>query len=156
MSEGVSGGWLIENMNRSGLADVAWRAGDYANAEMLYSEALSVWRRSGNRGATARILECLAFVAKARAESEPAEHSPSHYQRAALLLGAADALRTASGNPMTGPEREEYEHELAGVRQALDASSFNAAWAKGQHLPLDQVMALALSDEEYLLRRQTK
>ena len=69
LSEGVPGGWLIENMNRSGLADVAWRSGDYATAEMLYTEALSAWRRSGNRGAMARILECLAFVAKARAQS---------------------------------------------------------------------------------------
>ena len=49
---------------------------------------------------------------------------------------------------MTGAEREEYEGELAGVRQALDAAAFSAAWAEGQRLPLDQVLALALGGEK--------
>jgi tetratricopeptide (TPR) repeat protein len=138
---------LFINISRSGLADVARRLGDYDSAEALYRESLAEWDRLGNRGAMARVIECLAFVAKARALVR-ATHSPAASLRhAALLLSAADALRTTSGNPMTGAERGEYAVEIADLRAMLDAPAFGLAWAEGQHLTPEHAIELALSND---------
>jgi predicted ATPase/class 3 adenylate cyclase/Tfp pilus assembly protein PilF len=137
-------GGQFQNISRSGLADVAWRLGDYDQAEALNGEVLTEWQRLGNRGAMARILECLAFVAKDRAQVEAGDQSLALFRRAAILLGAADMLRMSSGNPMTGAEHDEYEREIAGVRSALDPAVFDSARADGRGLTLEQAVALAL------------
>ena len=160
----------FRNISRSGLADVAWRMGEYAQAEALYRESLVEWNRLGNRGAVARNMECLAFVAQARCQvaapqsgavpenaavpesgavpqsSAALDNSAALLRRAGLLLGAADALRAASGNPMTGAEREEYDRELSGVRMAIGATAFDALFAEGRQLTAPQAISLALRD----------
>jgi len=65
-------------------------------------------------------------------------------QRAARLLGAAEALREATGTPMTPVETTEYELTLPTVRSRLGEATFNAAWAEGRALIIEQAIALAL------------
>ena len=92
----------------------------------------------GNRSATAHQLECFAFVAIA--EEEPV--------RAARLFGAAEALREKINVPMTGQERVEYEHAMAQLRVILTEAEFEALWAEGRALTMDQAIQLALSESQ--------
>jgi hypothetical protein len=64
-------------------------------------------------------------------------------QRGARLLGAADALRDTVGSPLSPMDRTDREHALAAVCALLEEEAFAAAWAEGQALTVDQVVAEA-------------
>ncbi len=121
------------NTMKSGLADVARREGNYTEAAALYHECLAVWREFGHRGAIARCLECLGFIANAQGEPE----------RAAQLMGAAQTLREISDSQMTPEEGPEYDHELAILHSKLDAATFAKEWKQGRGLTIEQAIALS-------------
>ncbi len=124
------------NMMRSGVADAARLQGDYAEAVSLYQECLTIWQEFGHRGAIARVLECLGFIAGAR----------GGVRRAVRLIGAADALRAISDSQMTTEERPEYEQELAALRAKVDADAFQRDWSNGHDLTTEQAIALAFDE----------
>jgi hypothetical protein len=68
-------------------------------------------------------------------------------QRAARLLGAAEAIYTAAG--MSGPsgaiDAAAYPDFCAAARAQLDEASFNAAWADGRAMPLERVVEYTLA-----------
>jgi hypothetical protein len=45
-------------------------------------------------------------------------------------------------------ERPDYERNLASLRTQLDESTFEAAWAEGAALTLDQAVELAMGDNK--------
>jgi hypothetical protein len=57
------------------------------------------------------------------------------------LLGAAEALREASGSPSAADA--DYEATLGRARQALGAAAFAEAWAEGRALAPHDVVELA-------------
>ncbi len=120
---------------QSELAHVLRRSGDLDAAQAEYRQAIRGWQRSGNRGAVANQLESMAFIALARGEAE----------RSVRLLGAADALREASGSPMMAQERAEYEDEVQRLRTALAGTAFDEGWAVGRAMSVEAAVALALS-----------
>lgn len=132
------------NMSRSGLAEVTWREGDTDRAISLYQETLIVWRGLGNRGAVARILECLAFAIAQRARAGEGDQPVMDFSKAAQLLGAAETMRTDSDAPMTGDEHAEYEREVAALRGDMDKESFEESWETGRKLTLEQAIRAAL------------
>jgi hypothetical protein len=97
----------------------------------LLAEALVLLQEVGDKWGIADGLERLARVAVAQGQAE----------RAAWLCGAAARLRTAIGAPLPPAERTLYESALADARTALGNESFAAAWAHGQALSLEQVIA---------------
>jgi predicted ATPase len=136
------------NITRGGLADVARQMGDLDQAESIYLEIIKVWVMIGNRGAIARVLECLAAVTLARArETEVDKTVLLHHS--ANLFGAADALRKVSNSDMTGQEKPEYEAWLDELRQNLAPDQFSSAWAAGSRL--NQAQALDLASQESCL-----
>ena len=130
------------NVSLSGLADVARLMGDLPRAISLYREVIANWVTMGNRGAVARCLECLAFIAIVQAKDEP-EGRSTFLHRAANLFGAAAALRTTSRSDMSIEERKEYEAQLPRLQQSLEPAEISGAWAAGQALDLTQAVAFA-------------
>jgi predicted ATPase/class 3 adenylate cyclase len=122
------------NMVKSELAHIERYEGHYEKAEAMYRETLPEWQRIGHRAAIAHQLECLATIAKVR------EQGP----RAARLFGAAEALRDRINIPMTPLERREYEDELANLRAGMDHDAFDAAWAEGRAMSMEQAISYAL------------
>ncbi len=120
---------------QSELAHSLRRAGKINEAEVEYRQAIRGWRHSGNRGAVANQLECLAFIAVASGDGV----------RAARLLGAAEALREAAGDSMTAFEQVEYDAEMARLRGRLDAESLGDAWAEGRAMSMQDAVAFAVS-----------
>ena len=120
---------------QSELAHVLRRSGELDAAQAEYRQTIRGWQRSGNRGAVANQLESMAFIALARGETE----------RSVRLLGAADALREASGSPMMAQERVEYEDEVLRLRTALAGTAFDEGWSEGRAMSVEAAVALALS-----------
>lgn len=65
---------------------------------------------------------------------------------AATLLGAAEALRAASRIVLPPIDRSKHDEAIARGKAALGEQAFEAAWAKGASMLLDDVVALALED----------
>jgi len=61
--------------------------------------------------------------------------------RAAQIFGAAEALRTVHGLVIWPERRADYDHAVAGARTQLDDDAFDAAWAAGRAMSLEQAIA---------------
>jgi predicted ATPase/DNA-binding CsgD family transcriptional regulator/DNA-binding XRE family transcriptional regulator len=117
------------------LGAVAEQAGDLVRARAALAESLALAWRLGYRWWVGWCLDNLARVATATGEGA----------RAARLIGAAAALRPASGEPVrSGLER--VQGELVGtIRLALGEDATTAALEAGAALPLDEAVAEALA-----------
>jgi predicted ATPase/class 3 adenylate cyclase len=134
-----SGGrYAIPGMQQS-LGDVALRRGDCLRAAALYRESLIQQRGVGDKPGITRCLEGLAAVACAR----------SRYGEGARILGAAEALREATGFQPAPFEQADHDHLVVSVRATLGDAAFAAAWSEGRAMTLEQAIeyALAAGDE---------
>jgi tetratricopeptide (TPR) repeat protein len=121
---------------RSDLAHALRRGGRLEEAFALYRQTISGWIHLGHRGAVANQLENLAY---AHAESGDTD-------RATRLLGAADAIREASGQSRAFTEEPEQTEYVERLRTALGAPAFEAAWAAGRALSQADAVTLAIAD----------
>ena len=87
----------------------------------------------GDRFGVAGALEGIAGVARDRDEPEVA----------ARLFAAAATLREEIGGVREGADQAEYDRDLAATRAALGDDAFDAAWAAGAALTLDEAIAEA-------------
>ena len=113
---------------------VAYRQGEYTTAWTLHRESLAIKRALGSSG-IAESLEGLAAVAGVLGEAT----------RAARLLSAASALRTMRTAPLPPDERADQGRWIARVRAGLDPAVWDAAWAAGAAMPIEEVVAEALA-----------
>jgi len=122
------------------LADVASADGDYAHAAALYRDSVALYDELGDPGGIASGCEGMAHMA---AQVESAAADPL---RAVRLLAAANALRTASDLPLPPAEHSHYYGQnLTTLRQVLGDRVFEDAWAGGQALSVDQIVADVLA-----------
>lgn len=96
-----------------------------------------LWRIGANQYAEA-ILELMAWAACERGQPE----------RAAVVLGAASALRWASGASRDVLDRTTHDETLAAARTAAGDERFAAAWGHGESLSLSAAIAEALPPSE--------
>jgi len=152
------------------LGRIALDQGDDDRASALFTESLEVVRELGNKNQMARMLCCLGIVARRRHDGQRAgvffkqalalhremgntrgileclwafgqvAATERRYERAARLLGAVESLCE-----MLGPEdRHTYEDDVRTVRVQLDPTTFNAAWAEGRKMTLEEAIEYAL------------
>jgi predicted ATPase len=126
--------------DKSGLANVFMNLGEVAQSQgqstqaiSHYVESLALRSELGDKEGIAYCLEGLAEVAGARGQPK----------RAARLWGAAAALREAIGAPIPPTERPRYDQAIAAAYAQFDAAAFDAAFAAGRSMSLDQVAAEA-------------
>jgi predicted ATPase/class 3 adenylate cyclase/uncharacterized protein HemY len=125
--------WLL-----SELGTLARLQGDYGQARSLLEESLALRRELGDKMGIASCLEGLAEVAMG--QGDPG--------RAARLFGAAEAVRLAIGAPLPLIQRVPYEQAVASVRAQLGQEAFEAAWAEGQTMSLEQAIHDSLKRED--------
>jgi non-specific serine/threonine protein kinase len=122
------------------LGSVTREQGDYARARALFGESLAVCRKLGDKQLMTYGFEGMASVARAQgATLESLEHG-------ARLFGTAAALREAIGAPVPWNQRAEYDRALAATRRTLGDAAFEAAWAEGRAMSLEQALSVALGD----------
>ena len=123
------------------LARVARDQGDPSRADALYRQAMP--NEASPTDSTATWLEGLGAIAVA----------DGHPERAARLLGAADALRQAIGTPLPAHEAADRNDTIAGCSAALGEEQFRAAFDAGVALSLADAVALATSSAARLVNR---
>ena len=109
--------------------------GDLAAAGSVHRESLDHARRTGDPRAVALALEGLAGVASATGDGE----------RAALLLGAAGAMRESAGGPLPPAERVDVDRIHAAAGRLLGEARLGDGLRRGAALPADEAVALARS-----------
>jgi len=118
------------------LGAAALERGKTPEARELLRESVSI---SGTVGDKEDVAWCLVGLAAVATQSgDPA--------RGAVVLGAADALLEGMGALMKPFERGLQGRTLAAIRERLDSESFEAAWAHGRGLPVDQAVAYAVAE----------
>ncbi len=125
-------------MSLHNMGYIALHQRDYARAATLFKESMQFHQEQGRKSG---IIECVAglgSVAAARGQSE----------RAARLFGASDALFAAIQATMYPSDKSEYDRSVAAARIQIGEAAFNAAWAEGRAMTLEQAIQLALSDQD--------
>jgi non-specific serine/threonine protein kinase len=164
--------WAI-GFSLNNLALVAWMEGDLALAAGRAAESEAVFRGQEAGPSLAEVLVTVGRVKGAQGEALAArasltealtlawEKGPRLIVAAALealgvqaiqqrhevhgvhLLAAAAALRRAMGTPVRPADRPAIEDVLAAARESLSDVAFAEAWAAGETLPLEQIVASA-------------
>jgi predicted ATPase/class 3 adenylate cyclase len=124
------GGQSLRALVLGNLALLEWDEGDRQRAAMLEREALALHRELNEVYRLERSFEIAGEYA-AEAGQEDA---------AARLLGAAAALRTRIGVPIT---LDNHESLVTRLRDQLGESQFAVAWSQGEGLTLEQATAEA-------------
>jgi DNA-binding CsgD family transcriptional regulator/Tfp pilus assembly protein PilF len=110
--------------------------GELGRAAKLLDESLAVLREVHNKHTLVECLEAMAAVAGARGQT----------RRAARLLGVTQAVRENIGAPLPPNERALLEPYLAHAR--LEEAAWEAAYAQGRAMGLDEAVEYALLAEE--------
>ena len=120
-------------LSKLGLISLRDGAPDWAAA--LWSESLQQFYTMGEQPRVAREIEHLAYAA----------HTLGQFERAARLLGAAEALRDALGIPLWPADQPDHDFAVAETHLALGSeAALAASWAAGRAMPVEGVVADAL------------
>jgi predicted ATPase/class 3 adenylate cyclase len=133
---------LYRKRGRMGLLQIAldnlgWAAlirGDHQKAEALHEESLVLCRELGDKLIGLESIEGLACVAGAEGAAE----------RAARLLGAAEALREAAGYQQATRTRALREPYFTVARARTGEKAWTAAWEEGRSMNFEEAIAYAL------------
>ena len=119
------------------LGNIAYYQGHHHRAATLYKASIELLQeRGGDKHESGRIMQALARLVLAQGRPE----------QAAQLLGAAGTLREAIGVTLAPVERADHDRTVATAREALGDRRFEAAFAVGRTMSLDQVIEQALGD----------
>ncbi|NGO11177.1 AfsR/SARP family transcriptional regulator [Streptomyces sp. HC44] len=112
------------------LGFIAELRGDAAGARSLHEEGYATARSTGDPRAVALALEGLAAASALSGAGK----------QAALLLGAAAAVRTSTGAPLPPAERGDVDRATARAREVLgEEAAFEAEFRRGEELGADCV-----------------
>ncbi len=115
------------------LGDVAREQEEYPRAVAFYIESLRLLHSLGNRASIASCLEGLAAVLSCCQQQESA----------ALLYGAALALREQTKTPLSPSDRQHCEVLEAAARSSLGGDRFEAVLARGRGLSLEEAIQIS-------------
>ena len=119
--------------SQSEFAHILRQHGELDEPLATYRDLLPKWKELGHRSAVAHELECIAYILTRKEQ-------PDH---AVMLLGAAQAIREMIDIPRTKVEQEEYEQEIASLRNGMISQDFEEYWKKGTALTMEQAIQLA-------------
>lgn len=120
-------------MTLADLAVLALRQEAFASARRLLAESLDIRQQLGDRWSLAHALQTTAYLAAAEGQLE----------QAVRLWGAAAALRAEIGTPMTGSNEQQFAVDRRVALAQLDPAEYEAAYAAGQALSLDEAIVYA-------------
>lgn len=126
------------------LGKVATVESDHPGAHLCYEESLTLARQLGDKELIAACLEGLASVIVAQETplaSYPQETPLYSTRWAALLWGAAESLREASGIPILPIDRAGYARSVATAHIQLGEENFATTWAEGRAMSPEQALA---------------
>ena len=111
------------------------------NYETAYSSLIESLTLAGEVDDRETVVCCFEEFAALGATQEQAK-------RAAILFGAAEALREDIHVVLLPIEKIEVDKNIAVARTQLDETTFNAAWAEGRAMTMEQAIAYALEERK--------
>jgi non-specific serine/threonine protein kinase len=130
---GTANEFLIAS-EASNLSMVERQLGNLETAEALAREALEIGERSGDQFTKPFAISGLAAIATDRRE----------FERAATLVGVAEAIMEAQHMAWPPDERPHYERMLAVLPEAMGSAEFDRARAVGGAMTSSEVVNFAL------------
>jgi len=119
------------------LAQANWLRGDQERGEALAREAATCKHAVDDRHGLAMVLETLAWMA---AEAD-------QHERAACLLGSAERARDEISLAVMELFRLQHERTVATTLRRLGQKAFDAAYARGRAMTIDEGVAFAVADK---------
>ena len=120
------------------LAWVLLQGGDYRKAQAAFEESLRLSNEYGNKNGIALSLAGFSCVLAMTGKPD----------RAARLFGAVESLLEGMGmsGRMDRSDQKEFDGYVSLVRDQLDKTTFESAWAEGRAMTLDKVIDFALKE----------
>jgi predicted ATPase/DNA-binding winged helix-turn-helix (wHTH) protein len=112
--------------------------GETEQAMPLLRECIQL---AGRVGDTLVISACLESIAEVHYETKD-------FEKMICLLGAADALRSASGFPVLGYNRPRYDEMVNAAKAQLPLAEYHGAWGRGSAMTSAESIAYALATSE--------
>jgi non-specific serine/threonine protein kinase len=119
----------------SNLSMVERQLGNLDTAETLVREALEIGERIGDQFITPFAIAGLAAIATERQE----------YERAAILVGAAETIMETQHMAWPPDERPHYERMLADLPAAMGSDAFEQARGRGSSMTTEEALRYALA-----------
>ena len=123
-------------LEKSNLAHLERRHGNFAHALEYYRETIIAFRDIAQLGAVSHQLECFGFIALEKNQDG----------RALQLFAAANVLREKRGTPMTPDEQLYFEEQLTSLREKMDENQFDSIWSKGHVMSMEEAIEFALEE----------
>jgi non-specific serine/threonine protein kinase len=120
-------------MTHAQLGSLAWRDGEFDDAESHLHRAVELQVELGHHFGLAASLEALAWVAASKGEQD----------RAAQLLGSADAIFNRLGTTVVPGLLPYHETATATARTSLGPERFNTLRQTGSRMDVEHVVSLA-------------
>ena len=124
------------------LAQLAWLQGENDRAFALVRDSLVLLRDLGHWRAIAMDLKLLAHIT---ADCGQAEQSACLFGAVEVLQDSLGIARSLSAELISDIDAARTEHSLAACRARLTPAELKVAWAAGQAMTTDEVVAFALS-----------
>ena len=128
------GSYAAVSMESSNLSMVERQLGNLERADALAREALEIVQLRGDEWAMPYMLNALAAVATDRGELD----------RAATIIGAAEAMIEAQGAAWPPDERPHYERTVATLTDAMGSAEFDRAREAGRSMASREVVDFSL------------
>lgn len=127
-------------MNFANLAFIAQHEGHHEHAIDLMRQSLHLSRQIDNKVDMATGLSTLAGSLGVTGQQ----------QRAVRLFGAIEAALERMGAFLQPTDKPEHDRNVATIRAQLDTAAFEAAWAEGRKMTLEQAVTDALDENPIL------
>jgi non-specific serine/threonine protein kinase len=119
------------------LARACWLRGDTGKAEALARDAAVHKHAIDDRTGLSMVLETLASMAAERGAHE----------RAGIFLGSAACVRDSSSLNLLELYRPQHERTVTAIVNGIGERAFDAAFARGRAMTIDEAVAFALEQE---------
>jgi non-specific serine/threonine protein kinase len=137
---------LFRQAGRSGGIDFACNTlgstlihlGDPAGAKALHREALAIYYSQESAEGVTWSLERLGMVEALHGDAPTAVR----------MLGAASTARKGLGIPLARWDQADWDQAIASLRAGLGATAFDAAWAEGRAMTLDEAVEIASEGDQ--------
>jgi non-specific serine/threonine protein kinase len=117
-------------------SQVHWRGGDRQLAEVQARAGAATKHVIDDRSGLQLLLETLAWMA---AEG-------GAYPRAAVILGSAEHVRTATGIEVSDAQRQQHERSIALALEALGRRTYDESYERGLAMATEDAVAFAVHD----------
>jgi tetratricopeptide (TPR) repeat protein len=129
-----TGNLATVSMESNNLSMVERQLGNFSEAESLAREALTISSRRGDAMSIAWNLNGLAAVKAGQRD----------FNRAATLIGAADAAMEAAGGGWPPDELVHYQHTVTTLSETMGPASFDRARSAGRSMSTAEAVEFAL------------